>query len=81
MKELLLIVAHLLTTLTKLLGAGGAKAIAADSLFIKQQLLIVNRSRRSAPNLAIVDRTPFGFRSLILSLSVFTLRKDRSRAK
>ena len=35
--------AHLLATLAKLLGPGGAKAIVADSLLMKQQLLIINR--------------------------------------
>ena len=50
MKDLLLIVAHLLTTLAKLLGPGGVKAIVADSLLMKQQLLIIDRSRRRAPN-------------------------------
>ena len=46
MKTLLLMFAHLLTTLAKLLGSGGAKAIVADSLLMKQQLLIINRSRQ-----------------------------------
>ena len=46
--------AHLLTTLAKLLGPGGARAIVADSLLMKQQLLIINRSRRRAPNLTPV---------------------------
>jgi hypothetical protein len=45
MKVLLLMLAHLLTTLAKLLGPGGARAIVADSLLMKQQLLIINRSR------------------------------------
>jgi hypothetical protein len=40
MKDLLLMLAHLLATLAKLLGPGGAKAIVADSLLMKQQLLI-----------------------------------------
>jgi len=53
MKNLLLMLAHLLATLAKLLGPGGAKAIVADSLLMKQQLLIINRSRRRAPNLTI----------------------------
>jgi hypothetical protein len=48
MKVLLLMLAHLLATLAKLLGPGGAKAIVADSLLMKQQLLIVSRSRRRA---------------------------------
>ena len=38
--------AHLLATLAKLLGPGGARAIVADSLLRKQQLLIINRSRQ-----------------------------------
>jgi len=42
MKNLLVLLAHLLTTLARLLGPGGAKAIVADSLLMKQQLLIVN---------------------------------------
>ena len=44
MKDLLLMLAHLLATLAKLLGPGGARAIVADSLVMKQQLLIINRS-------------------------------------
>jgi len=43
MKELLVLLAHLLTTLAKLLGPGGAKAIVTDSLLMKQQLLIIHR--------------------------------------
>ena len=46
MKDLLVLLAHLLTTLAKLLGPGGARAIVADSLLMKQQLLIINRSRQ-----------------------------------
>jgi hypothetical protein len=38
-------------------------AVVAESLFMKQQLLIVNRSRRCAPNLSVLDRFHFGFRS------------------
>ena len=67
MKDLLVLLAHLLTTIAKLLGPGGAKAIVADSLLMKQQLLIVNRSRRRAPNLMPIDRLLLGFWSLFLS--------------
>ena len=61
MKVLLLMLAHLLTTLAKLLGPGGARAIVADSLLMKQQLLVINRSRRRAPNLSALDWFLFGF--------------------
>jgi putative transposase len=67
MKDLLLILAHFLTTLAKLLGPGEAKAIFADSLLMKQQLLIINRPRRHAPNLTVADRLLLGFWSLFLS--------------
>jgi len=48
MRELLIFFAHLLTTIAKLLGPAGAKAIVADSLLMKQQLLVMHRSRRRA---------------------------------
>jgi len=67
MKNLLLMLAHLLATLATLLGPGGAKAIVADSLLMKQQLLIINRSRRRAPNLTPFDRLLLGFWSLFLN--------------
>jgi transposase InsO family protein len=41
MKDLIVLLIHLLATLAKLLGPGGAKAVVADSLLMKQQLLRV----------------------------------------
>ena len=67
MKDLVFLLIHLLTTLAKLLGPGGAKAIVADSLLMKQQLLVINRSRKRAPNLSVIDRFLLGFWSLFLS--------------
>jgi hypothetical protein len=52
MKDLLALLAHLLTSIAKLLGPGGARAVVADSPLTKQQLLIINRSRQRAPNLS-----------------------------
>jgi putative transposase len=67
MKDLLILLAHLLATIAKLLGPGGARAVVADSLLLTQQLLIINRSRRRAPNLSALDRLLLGFWSLFLS--------------
>jgi hypothetical protein len=67
MKDLLALLAHLLTTIAKLLGPGGARAIVADSLLMKQQLLVINRSRPHAPNLSALDRFLLGFWSLFLN--------------
>ena len=65
MKALLLLLAYILTTLAKLLGPSGAKAVVADSLLLKQQLLVINRYRRRAPNLSALDRPCTRRRSLV----------------
>jgi hypothetical protein len=66
MKDLVILLMHLLVTFARLLGPGGAKAIVADSLLMKQQLLVINRSRKRAPNLIVIDRFLPGFWSLFL---------------
>ena len=73
MKDLLALFAHLLTTLAKLLGPGGAKAIVADSLLIKQQLLIINRSRRRAPKISWLSSIPG--RAGFIDVSLHNVRK------
>jgi putative transposase len=67
MNDLLILLAHLLTTIAKLLGPGGAKGIVADSLLMKEQLRMMNRARRRAPSLSALDRSLFGFWSLFLN--------------
>ena len=49
MRDLLLLAIHLLVTLAKFLGPGGTRQVAAESLLLKHQLLISNRSRQRAP--------------------------------
>jgi len=66
MKDIFIPLVHLLTTVAKLLGPGGAKAIIAENLLLKQQLLVITRSRRRAPNLSNADRFLMGFWSLFL---------------
>ncbi len=61
-----MLMAHLLTTVARLLGPGGARAVVAESVLMKQQLLVINRSRRRAPNLSALDRLLLGFWSLFL---------------
>ena len=56
MRELLILAIHLLVTLVKLLRPGGVRTVAAESLLLKHQLLISNRSRQRAPNLTTLDR-------------------------
>ncbi len=66
MKEISLLLIHLLTVFAKLLGPGGIKGIIAENLLLKQQLLVVCRPRQRAPNLLPADRFLFGLFSLFL---------------
>jgi hypothetical protein len=65
-REILILAIHLLVTLAKLLRPGGVRAVAAESLLLKHQLLISNRSRQRAPNLSSVDRFVLGFATLFV---------------
>ena len=67
MRDLLILAIHLLVTVAKLLRPGGARAIAAESLVLKHQLLISNRSRHRAPNLTTLDRVVLGLATLFVS--------------
>jgi putative transposase len=67
MRDLLLLAIHLLVTITKLLRPGGVRAVAAESLLLKQQLLVINRSRERAPNLTTLDRFVLGLTTLSLA--------------
>lgn len=49
------LIAHLLVTLARLASPGGVRAVAAESLAVKHQLLIVKRSQRRSPNLTAWD--------------------------
>jgi hypothetical protein len=64
MRELLMLAVHALVTCARLLRPGGVRAVAAESLLLKHQLLISNRSRRRAPNLTSVDRFLLGLTTL-----------------
>src|SRR4030081_3546555 len=60
MRDLAVLILHLLATVARLAGPGGARAVVAESVLVKQQLLILNRSRRRAPNLRPADRVVAG---------------------
>ena len=67
MRELLVLAVHLLATFARLLRPGGVRALAAESLLLKHQLLISNRCRQRAPNLTTLDRVVLGLTTLFLS--------------
>ena len=64
MKNLLLLLAHLLTAVARHLGPGGANTVIAEYLLLKQQLLVISRARRRAPNFTTLDRFLFGLYSI-----------------
>ena len=67
MRDLVVLLFHLLTTAARLAGPGGARSVVAESLLVKQQLLILNRSLKRAPRLRVSDRIIAGFRAFLMS--------------
>ena len=67
MKELFILIAHLVTTLVRLAQPGGLRAVAAQSLALRHQLLVLQRRRKRAPRLTPRDRLFFGLYSFWLS--------------
>ena len=67
MKEVVVILVHLAATVAKSCSAGGVRAVIAENLLLKQQLIVLGRCRHRAPNLTARDRFLFGFGSLFLN--------------
>jgi len=66
MRDLVVLFIHFIATLARLLGPGGARSIVAESLLLKDQLLILNRSRDRSPNLCTSDRILAGLMALLV---------------
>ena len=66
MRDLAVLLIHLITTIARLAGPGGARSVVAESILVKQQLLILNRSRQRSPNLRACDRLIAGLCALLL---------------
>src|ERR1019366_8109240 len=67
MKCFLSPILRLLAGVTAFVGTRGIRAVLAENLLLKRQLLVMRRSRRRAPNLRTADRLLFGFCSQFLS--------------
>ena len=67
MTDLLLTLLHLAVMTAKLCGPGGVRAVTAENLLLKQQLIALRRARQRAPNLTRSDRLLCGIESLFLS--------------
>ena len=66
MKDLLLTLLQLAVVTAKLCGPGGVRAVIAENLILKQQLIVLRRARQRAPNLTLSDRLLRGVGSLFL---------------
>ena len=60
MRDVPVLLLHLLATIARLAGPGGARAVVAESVLVRHQLLILNRSRKRSPNLRPADRVVAG---------------------
>jgi putative transposase len=64
-RDLAILLLHLLATLARLAGPG-ARSVVAESVLVKQQLLILNRSRKRSPRLRLSDRMVAGLCALLM---------------
>jgi hypothetical protein len=67
MKSVLLLLTCLVAAIVRIARPGGARAIVAENLLLKQQLLLVARTRQRAPNPRLSERLLFGVLSVFFS--------------
>lgn len=67
MRFLSLFAYHFVACFIKLLSPGGIKSIAAENLILRQQLIVINRTRLRSPRLTQTDRTLFAILAQIVS--------------
>ena len=66
MRDLAIFLVHICCTLIRLMGPGGVRAVVAETLLVKHQLLVLSRSQRRAPNLRPMDRVVAGLCYLLI---------------
>jgi len=66
MRDLIILFVHLIVTLARLAGPGGVRSVVAESVLVKHQLVILNRSRKRAPHLGVSDRIVAGLCALLM---------------
>ncbi len=66
MRDLAILFIHLIVTITRLIGPGGARSVVAESFLVKHQLVILNRGRERAPKLRPMDRVMAGVCTLAI---------------
>src|SRR5207244_2123827 len=66
MPDFVILFVHLIATVARLAGPGSARSVVAESVLVKHQLLILNRSRKRSPNLRFADRMVAGLCALVM---------------
>ena len=69
MRDLAKLFIHILVTIARLFGPGGARSVVAESLLVKHPLLILNRFRERAPVLRPTDRFIAGLCAIMMNPS------------
>jgi hypothetical protein len=66
MKVILILIVHFVVTSAKLMRPGGTKAVMAETLLMKHQLIVSSRARKRLPNLTAMDRLLMGIYALFI---------------
>ena len=66
MKQFFILTFYFLRTVLILLKPGGAKTLVAENIMLRNQLIIIGRRRKRAPNLSLWDRLCFAFLTAII---------------
>jgi transposase InsO family protein len=66
-RDLAVLLLHLLATIARLARPGGARSVVAEPVLVKHQLLILNRSRKRSGNLRPSDLAVAGLCALLMS--------------
>ena len=66
MRDLAILFVHLLVIICRLARPRGIRSVIAESVLVKHQLSILNRSRKRAPNLRALDRIITGLCTLLM---------------
>ena len=67
MRDVLILLIHLIVTVVRLARPGGLRSVLAESLLVKHQLGILNRGRKRAPNLRAAKRFIVGLCTVFMN--------------
>jgi hypothetical protein len=86
MRNLAVLFIHFIAVLARFRGPGGVRSLVAESLLLKHQILILNRSRKRSPNLHASNRILAGLMALLvrptrLLRSAIVLKPSTSRLR